>query len=294
MKAMKSSPIKVDAAIKAPVDKVWNFWTDPKHIINWNNASDDWFTPKAELDLRPGGRFLERMEARDGSQGFDFSGEFKKVIPRKRIEYLMDDGRRVEISFESKGNETMVSESFDPEEVNAPELQRTGWQSILDNFKTYVEKSDKFERMHFEKMIKADSQKVFRIMFDKKTWSEWTSAFNPASHFTGNWEKGSRMLILGTDQDGSIGGMSSKIRENIPGRYMSIEYLGLVKNGKEVTDDSSAESWRGALENYTLTGKNGSTLLSIDCDVQKSYIQYFKSTWPKALDKLKEICERKI
>lgn len=289
---MKNSPIKVDAAIKAPVETVWNFWTDPKHIINWNNASDDWFTLRAEMDLRPGGRFLERMEARDGSEGFDFTGVFKKVEPRKRIEYLMDDGRRVEISFESKGNETMVSESFDPEEINAPEIQRTGWQSILNNFKTYVEKSDKFERMHFEKIIRSDSKKIFKIMFDKKTWSEWTSAFNPTSHFTGNWEKGSRMLILGTDQDGTIGGMSSRIRENIPGKYMSIEYLGLIKNGKEVTDDPGAEGWKGAMENYTFTSKGKVTLLSVDCDVQKGYIQYFETTWPKALNKLKEICEK--
>jgi uncharacterized protein YndB with AHSA1/START domain len=83
MKAMKSSPIKVDAAIKAPVDKVWNLWTDPKHIINWNNASDDWFTPRAVMDLRPGGRFLDRMEARDGSERFDFSGVFKKIESQK-------------------------------------------------------------------------------------------------------------------------------------------------------------------------------------------------------------------
>jgi uncharacterized protein YndB with AHSA1/START domain len=292
MKTMKNSPITVDAAIKAPVDKVWNFWTDPKHIINWNNASDDWFTPKAELDLRPGGRFLERMEARDGSQGFDMTGVFKKVEPRRRIEYLMDDGRRVEISFESKGNETMISESFDPEEENAPEMQRTGWQSILNNFKTYVEKSDKFERMHFEKTINADSDKVFRIMFDKKTWPEWTAAFNPTSHFKGNWEKGSRMLILGTEKDGSIGGMSGKVRENIPGKYLSIEYLGLVKNGKEVADDNEAEGWKGATENYTFTRIGESTLLSIDVDVQKGYVQYFKSTYPDALDRLKRICEK--
>jgi uncharacterized protein YndB with AHSA1/START domain len=292
MKTSKNSIIKVDAAIKAPLEKVWSFWTDPKHIINWNNASDDWFTPKAEIDLRPGGRFLERMEARDGSQGFDFTGVYKKIEPRKRIEYLMDDGRRVQISFESKGSETKVSETFDPEKINAPELQKAGWQSILDNFKNYVEKSDRFERVHFEKMINAESTKVFKIMFGSETWPEWTSAFNPSSHFTGTWEKGSRMLFLGTDQDGTTGGMASKIRENIPGKYMSIEHMRIVKNGKEITDDPDGGGWAGAMENYTFTETSRGTMISIDCDVKKGFISYFEDTWPKALDKLKAICER--
>jgi uncharacterized protein YndB with AHSA1/START domain len=292
MKTSKNSMIRVDAAIKAPVEKVWNLWTDPKHIMNWNNASDDWFTPRAENDLRPGGRFLERMEARDGSQGFDFSGIYKKVEPGKKIEYLMDDGRRVQVSFVSRGNETRVEESFDAEKVNAPELQKAGWQTILNNFKSYVEKSDRFERVHFEKMINARSEKVFRIMTGQNTWPEWTSSFNPSSHFIGTWEKGSGIHFLGKDEDGTIGGMASKIRENIPGRYLSIEHLRMIKNGKEITNDPDADGWAGAMENYTLTSKGEKTLLSIDCEVKKGYIPYFESTWPKALDKLKEMAER--
>jgi uncharacterized protein YndB with AHSA1/START domain len=131
--------IKIRATIKAPVEKVWNLWTDPKHIIQWNNASDDWHTPKSENDLLVGGKFLSRMEAKDGSLGFDFAGEYSKIELFKQINYTIGDGRKVKVSFVSKGNETTVTETFEAEQTHTIEMQQTGWQSILDNFKKYVE-----------------------------------------------------------------------------------------------------------------------------------------------------------
>ncbi|MCK9423207.1 MAG: SRPBCC family protein [Bacteroidales bacterium] len=131
--------IKIRATIKAPVEKVWNLWTDPKHIIQWNNASDDWHTPKSENDLHVGGKFLSRMEAKDGSLGFDFAGEYSKIELFKQINYTIGDGRKVKVSFVSKGNETTVTETFEAEQTHTIEMQQTGWQSILDNFKKYVE-----------------------------------------------------------------------------------------------------------------------------------------------------------
>ncbi len=131
--------ITVTANIKAPIQKVWRLWTDPVHIIKWNNASPDWHTPRAENDLRVGGKFLSRMEARDGSMGFDFSGMYEKVEPLKNLVYVLDDGRKVEVSFTENGGITEVTESFEAEEINAIELQQQGWQSILDNFRKYAE-----------------------------------------------------------------------------------------------------------------------------------------------------------
>lgn len=131
--------VTVENTVKAPVEKVWKFWTSPEHITQWNNASDDWHTPRAENDLRTGGKFLARMEAKDGSVGFDFAGEYDEVKPNQLIKYTMGDGRKVRITFSSKGNETKVVETFDAESKNSIELQRTGWQAILDNFKKYVE-----------------------------------------------------------------------------------------------------------------------------------------------------------
>lgn len=135
----KKEKITVEAIIDAPIEKIWSFWIEPAHIIKWNNASDDWFTPRATNDLRTGGKFLSRMEARDGSMGFDFEGVYVDVQPNETIEYNMLDGRNVKISFEKAGDQYKVVESFDPENTNPIDLQRNGWQAILNNFKNYVE-----------------------------------------------------------------------------------------------------------------------------------------------------------
>lgn len=141
MTTLEKTVITVGAEINAPVEKVWEFWTDPKHIVRWNNASDDWHTPKAENDLRVGGKFLSRMEARDGSMGFDFIGVYSKVEPLRQIEYTLEDDRTVQISFAADGDKTMVTETFEAEQENTLELQQFGWQSIVNNFKRYVETS---------------------------------------------------------------------------------------------------------------------------------------------------------
>lgn len=133
--------ITVSATIKAPIDLVWELWTTPEHIMKWNNASDDWYTPRAENDLRVGGKFLSRMEARDGSMGFDFYGTYDAVNVNNLIEYTLGDDRKVRITFTANGNETNIVESFEAEEINSIELQKGGWQSILDNFKKHVEKA---------------------------------------------------------------------------------------------------------------------------------------------------------
>jgi len=293
--AMKTSVkpiITVEADILASIEKVWDRYTNPQHIVKWNNASDDWHTPRAENDLRTGGRFLSRMEARDGSSGFDFTGVYTDVKPLKQINYTMDDDRKVEASFVSGGNETTLRISFEAEQTNPVEMQKEGWQSILNNFKKYVEKSISMKKMHFEITIKASVEKVFKTMLEEKTYSEWTSAFEPSSRFIGSWEKGSKMQFLGTDSDGNQQGMTSRIRENIPNRFLSIEHLGMIVDGKEIYSGQKVEEWAGALENYTFTDIGGDTLLEIDLDVANDFGTYFAETWPKALDKLKSICEK--
>jgi uncharacterized protein YndB with AHSA1/START domain len=139
METGKSVKITVKATVHAPVEKVWEYWTEPSHITKWNNASDDWHTPVAENDLRVGGKFLTRMEAKDGSFGFDFGGIYDEVKLNKVISYTLGDGRKVTITFKGQGNETEVIETFDAETMNSVEMQQAGWQAILDNFKKYTE-----------------------------------------------------------------------------------------------------------------------------------------------------------
>ncbi len=136
---MQKTLITLEVHIKSPVEKVWESWTTPKHIMKWNNASEDWHTPKAENDLRVGGKFLYRMEAKDGSFGFDFCGVYEEVKTHQVIAYEMGDERKVKIIFTKKGNEIFVSETFEAEATNPIEMQKQGWQSILNNFKKYTE-----------------------------------------------------------------------------------------------------------------------------------------------------------
>lgn len=284
--------ITIEAIIHAPVKKVWNLWTDPKHIVNWNAASDDWHTPSAENDLRVGGKFIWRMEAKDGSMGFDFTGVYNKVELHKQIDSLLDDGRKVQVSFVEKDNETLVIESFEAETENSLELQKTGWQAILDNFKKYVEATTTRDVLHFEININAHPEKVYKLMLAEGIYSEWTSAFNPTSRFMGTWEKGSKILFLGTDEEGTVGGMISIIRENIPGKYVGIDHIGVIQGDKEITSGPEVEEWAGVSENYTFAENNGGTLLSIDMGTNDAYEAYFLETYPKALNILKAICER--
>lgn len=136
-----SQKITVQVEVNAPLEKVWECFTSPEHVTQWNHASDDWHSPRAENNLMVGGKFNYRMEAKDGSEGFDFEGMYEEVVPHQKIIYTMigDDRRRVEEFFEEKDNHTHVTITFDAEETNPIEMQRGGWQSILDNFKKHVE-----------------------------------------------------------------------------------------------------------------------------------------------------------
>jgi uncharacterized protein YndB with AHSA1/START domain len=139
MESTKAQKITVEAIVKAPVEKVWKYWSDPGHVTKWNQASDDWHSPSGQNDLRKGGKFSFRMEAKDGSMGFDFGGVYDEVIPNEHIAYTMSDDRSVSVDFKSNGDETKITETFDAEETHSIEMQREGWQAILNNFKKYVE-----------------------------------------------------------------------------------------------------------------------------------------------------------
>ena len=137
--AEAKASITVEATVQAPVEKVWQYWTGPEHITKWNNASDDWHTTKAENDLRAGGKFSSRMEAKDGSMGFDFWGIYDDVKPNELITNTMGDGRKMSVHFKGEGDATKVTETFEAEDEHSIEMQRGGWQAILDNFKKYTE-----------------------------------------------------------------------------------------------------------------------------------------------------------
>ncbi|MEA5048209.1 MAG: SRPBCC family protein [Eubacteriales bacterium] len=131
--------ITITAAINASAEQVWQYWTQTEHITKWNQASEGWHTPRAESDLRVGGRFMNRMESKDGKYGFDFWGVYDAVEPPCRLDYTIGDGRTVQITFQPTDGGTYIVETFEAESENSVELQRQGWQAILDSFKKYVE-----------------------------------------------------------------------------------------------------------------------------------------------------------
>ena len=139
METTERTAITVETSVKAPIEKVWKYWSAPEHITKWATASDDWHAPYADNDLRKDGKFKTTMAAKDGSFSFDFEGVYTNVKPNKLIEYVMSDGRKAKIVFEGNDQETKVVETFDPESENPIEMQRGGWQAILNNFKKYTE-----------------------------------------------------------------------------------------------------------------------------------------------------------
>ncbi len=136
---MENQPITITTTVSAPIRKVWEYWTHPRHIVHWNAASDDWECPQAKNDLRPGGTFSFTMAARDGSFRFDFEGVYDVVEEPQSLSYTLGDGRQVEVRFEDLGHATRVTETFDPEQIHSTEMQRAGWQAILDRFGRYAE-----------------------------------------------------------------------------------------------------------------------------------------------------------
>jgi len=139
METTARKTITVETMVNSPIEKVWSCWSEPRHITKWCQASDDWHAPYADNDLRTGGKFKTTMAAKDGSFSFDFEGVYDNVEKYKVIEYKISDGRSVKIVFTPTDNSTKIIETFEAEDTHSIDMQRTGWQAILDNFKKYTE-----------------------------------------------------------------------------------------------------------------------------------------------------------
>lgn len=148
------------------------------------------------------------------------------------------------------------------------------------------------EKLKFEIVINADPSHVFKVMLEKPTYEEWTAVFSPTSTFEGSWIEGSKILFVGEDEQGQKGGMISKIDKIIPNEFVSILHLGVFKNGEEDLDSPEVKEWAGAHENYIFVNQGKQTLLKVELDSNEEFASYFDGIWPKALSKLKEICEK--
>ncbi|HLP11179.1 MAG TPA: hypothetical protein VK177_04545 [Flavobacteriales bacterium] len=151
------------------------------------------------------------------------------------------------------------------------------------------------KKLQFTVNINAPVIKVYDLMLgiqNKSSYEQWTAAFNPTSSYEGNWNKGSKILFVGVDEKGEKGGMVSRIVENMPNQFVSVQHYGLVKGNKEITEGPDVEKWANGFENYTYKENNGTTTVTVDLDTTEDFVGYMNETYPKALDKLKEICEK--
>jgi len=279
--------ITIEATVNAPVEKVWKIWTDPRHITQWNNASDDWHTPKAENDVKVGGHFSFTMAARDGSASFDFGGKYTQVNKHKLIEYTMEDGRTAKIVFTMLGDQTKVVETFDAENENPIEMQRGGWQAILNNFKKHTERLNKYHQLDFSITIDAPLKKVWDTMLSEKTYKQWVGAAWPGSYFEGEWREGETLCFFNPEKSGT----KAKLIEHRPYQFSRAEHIACFDKGKEDTTSSIARSWIGCTESYAFSEHNGHTTHKVTMHVTADWVDMFNTDWPKALTKLKEICE---
>ena len=151
------------------------------------------------------------------------------------------------------------------------------------------------KKLQFKVSINAPLARVYDCMLginSKSTYEQWTSLFNPSSTYEGSWDKGNKILFIGIDDKGEKGGMVSKIAENILNRFVSIQHYGILKADKEITEGPEAEKWANGFENYTFEENNGITTVTVDLDTAEDFLDFMNQTFPKALDKLKEICEK--
>ena len=151
------------------------------------------------------------------------------------------------------------------------------------------------QKVQFKKEINASAKKVYETMLglhDKTTYEYWTAAFNPTSTYEGSWSKGAKIYFIGTDENGKRGGMISEIAENIPSEFVSIKHNGILDGDNEITSGQQVEQWAGGHENYRFQENNGVTTVTVEMDTVDDYLDYFNNTYPRALDKLKEISEK--
>lgn len=300
-------PIVISADVLASANDTWNFFTHAKHVIRWNHASDDWHSVSARNDVREGGKFLFRMEAKNGSFGFDFSGVYERIEKPARLQYRLDDGRMVDVRFEPATNPatnthetseaTNVTISFDPEASHSIAMQREGWQAILNNFKAYAQlhAEKRWEVFLFEITINAPPRTVYEAVTDKELFSCWTRVFHPSSLYEGSWDAGAKILFLGLDAQGCPEGLSAVVTDNIPHSLIALRYVGVVSAGAETTTSEDALAWRDARERYVFRSAQGgkATELLVDTDVLAGDCENFQAKWNEALAELKKICETK-
>jgi uncharacterized protein YndB with AHSA1/START domain len=291
---MSTAPISVSVRLQLPPQMVWKLWNDPAQMVRWNAASDDWHTPVADNDLRVGGKLQTRMEARDGSFGFDFEAVYEVVDAPNRLVYRLGDGRGVELDLRAEGEETVLTQRFEPEKEFPVELQQQGWQAILDNFKRWAEAYRGVTAVHFAQEVRMAPSALAELMLQELPYRYWTAVFDPSSHYVGDWKEGSTVDFLCDLPDGRQRGTRALVANFRPGQYIRLVHQGLVEGDTFINSGAEAEAWLGLNEIYSFSPREYGCLLTVDVDVPEKYADYLTTQWPLALARIRELAETQI
>jgi uncharacterized protein YndB with AHSA1/START domain len=284
------SIINISQNIKASPNQVFESYLNSKDNQRWQNAGGGWSTGFVNIDAQNGGKFEAEFKAADGINDFVFGGTFDQIIPNKKINYTIEGGRKAEVLFEEiSPNETKVSINFEAETQNSIDLQRQGWNQILVNFKTFVERKVNPKNAILLKNIeiKSSKEKVWKVLLDQQNYQKWTASFCEGSYYEGEMKLNNKIWFLAPDKSG----LSSLVKVLIPGFQVSFEHIGAVKNGIEDFDSPGFVGWKGARETYTLNEKDDFTNLEIYQDLTKTELEMFDQMWNKALQTIKELSE---
>lgn len=295
-----------EITINKPKTEVWNY---VKLLRNQENFGV-WYRMDSAM--------TKRYEGTDGTIGFVYTWESNKIGNGKQTVTNIIEGEKIESQLdfgfgepanaylsveETSTGETLVKWGIwgkSPYPWNLFNLLFDAGQDFdqgLQNLKEILElqKTAAMEKLKFQIQINAPIEKVYKTMLgidNIKTYEQWTETFNATSTYEGNWEKGSKIRFVGTGENGKRGGMLSEVVENVPNQFVSVRHYGLVQNDQEITEDPEVEKWANGYENYSFEESNGTTTVTVDLDAIKDFVDYMNTSYPKALEKLKEICEK--
>ncbi len=319
------SKIILTTTINATPEQCYNSYLDPQDNKRWNTAGFGWTVGFTKIDAKVGGSFAVEYKYAVGKYDFILGGVYTKLVQNRLIRYDMPqnmaefkvNARKVEVGFEDNnvvsekaprqsatatpqegnlnenlqmGNSTKVTITFDAEEMNSIERQEQGWQAILNNFKTFVERKSNPNNAALNKsvVINSSAEKVWNAIVDNENYKLWTAQFCAGSYYEGEMTYDSKIRFLSPNKSG----LSSVVRVCIPNFQISFEHLGFIKDGVEDLDNPEFSGWKGARETYTLREENGKTTLEIYQEMTINEPEFFDKSWDKALAIIKQIAEQ--
>ena len=310
------SKITVTTNINATPEQCYRAYLNLEDNKRWNTAGFGWSVGFVNIDPRVGGRWEAQYMNSDGVNNFVFGGTYTEIVPFEKISYVMNESiadiketdRRGEVLFQEnpvvtektprqsatatphEGNSTKVTIIFDAEEQNSLEQQQFGWQSILNNFKTFVERKVNPNNVALTKsiIINVPKEKVWNAIVDKENYKLWTTPFCEGSYYEGEMKYDSKIRFMSPAK----GGLSSVVKVCIPFFQISFEHLGFIKDGVEELNNPEFGGWKGARETYTLNEINGVTTLDIYQEMTVNEPEFFDKSWDKALAIIKQIAEQ--